>query len=101
MSEIELIFIRHGEAANAWGAHKDPGLSPNGLKQAQSIIENTELQKLEKFDFISSPKARAIETSQPIANTFQKKVSRTLWAAVECTNRAGKMQFAQILQISI
>ena len=74
MSEIELIFIRHGEAANAWGAHKDPGLSPNGLKQAQSIIENTELQKLEKFDFISSPKARAIETSQPIANTFQKKV---------------------------
>ena len=24
MSEIRLIFIRHGEAANAWGDHHDP-----------------------------------------------------------------------------
>jgi len=38
MSEIKLIFIRHGEAADAWGTHKDPGLSSLGHKQAESII---------------------------------------------------------------
>ena len=75
MSEIKLIFVRHGEAANAWGSHKDPGLSSNGLEQAKSILENAELQSLEKFDFISSPKTRAIETSKPLAAKFQKKIS--------------------------
>ena len=75
MSEIKLIFIRHGEAANAWGTHKDPGLSSLGYKQAESILENDELQRLNEFDFISSPKARAIETAKPLANKFQKKIS--------------------------
>ena len=37
MSEIKLIFIRHGEAANAWGNHPDPGLSDKGILQAKNL----------------------------------------------------------------
>ena len=40
MSEIRLIFIRHGEAANAWGDHHDPNLSENGLYQAKKISKS-------------------------------------------------------------
>lgn len=74
MSQFELIFVRHGEASNSWGSHNDPGLSTEGKNQAKSILKNEYLQNLDSFDFISSPKLRAIETSTPLAKKYKKKV---------------------------
>ena len=38
MSEISLIFVRHGEAAASWGEHPDPGLSENGICNHKLLI---------------------------------------------------------------
>ena len=56
MSQIEIIFIRHGEAANRWGDHPDPGLSDKGKMQSNNLLKHKELQHLEKYSFLSSPK---------------------------------------------
>ena len=74
MSQFEIIFVRHGEAESSFGTHPDPALSKNGIKQSIKLIEHNELQSLEEFIFISSPKLRAIETAKPIANKFDKKI---------------------------
>jgi broad specificity phosphatase PhoE len=75
MSQIEIIFIRHGEASDAWGDHLDPGLSDNGILQANNLLNHKELQNLKDFSFISSPKSRAIETGKPLAKKFDKKLN--------------------------
>ena len=67
MSEINIILIRHGEAAQSWGDHPDPDLSEDGFKQAKHLQEHSELQNLHLYDFISSPKARAKSTAVPLA----------------------------------
>ena len=74
MSEIKLIFVRHGEAASAWQRHENPGLSEAGLLQAKKLIEHEKFLELKDFTFISSPKSRAIETAQPLANKFNKEI---------------------------
>ena len=74
MSEIRLIFIRHGEAANAWGDHPDPNLSENGLYQAKKLVNHKRLLNLQNYFFISSPKLRARETAKPLAKKFNKDV---------------------------
>ena len=74
MSEIKLIFIRHGEAENAWGHHADPGLSEKGLSQAKNLINHKNLSNLEDYCFISSPKSRAKETAIPLARKFKKNI---------------------------
>jgi len=74
MSQIEIIFIRHGEAANRWGDHPDPGLSDKGKMQSNNLLKHKELQHLEKYSFLSSPKLRAIETAKPLAKKFNKEV---------------------------
>ena len=66
MSQIEIIFIRHGEAAGKWGDHPDPGLSDKGQLQAEELLKHKELQNLENYSFISSPKLRAIQTARQI-----------------------------------
>ena len=43
MSQIEIIFIRHGEAAGKWGDHPDPGLSDKGQLQAEESVSYTHL----------------------------------------------------------
>ena len=75
MSQIEIIFIRHGEAANRWGDHPDPGLSDKGKMQSNNLLKHKELQHLEKYSFLSSPKLRAIETAKPLAKKFNKEVT--------------------------
>ena len=75
MSQIEIIFIRHGEASDAWGDHLDPGLSNNGILQANNLLNHKELQNLKDFSFMSSPKSRAIETGKPLAKKFDKKLN--------------------------
>ena len=74
MSEIRLIFIRHGEAANSWGDHRDPSLSENGLYQAKKLVSHNRLLNLHNYFFISSPKLRARETAKPLAKKFNKDV---------------------------
>ena len=74
MSEISLIFIRHGEAASSWVSHEDPGLSEKGLEQSMAILHREDLQDLKNYKFISSPRKRAIETSKPLAKKFNKKI---------------------------
>ena len=65
MTEVEIILIRHGEAASSWGDDPDPGLSNLGKDQAEAVKENLESFKSQNFQLISSPKKRAIETAQP------------------------------------
>ena len=75
MSQINLLLIRHGEASESWGDHPDPGLSENGEAQANSLIFKNELESLEDFQFISSPKSRAKLTAQPLVDKFQKHLN--------------------------
>ena len=74
MSEISLIFVRHGEAAENWGEHPDPGLSENGILQSQKLISNISLQSLEDFIFVSSPKSRARMTADPLIEKYKKSL---------------------------
>ena len=74
MSQIELIFIRHGEASDAWNNHPDPGLSEAGISQSNDLLNNKDLKLLENYSFISSPKLRAIETAKPLVKKFNKEL---------------------------
>ena len=74
MSRFEIIFVRHGEAESSFGTHPDPALSKNGVEQSLKLIHHDQLQSLEDFIFISSPKLRAIETAKPIASKFNKEI---------------------------
>ena len=75
MSEINLLFVRHGQASASWENHLDPGLSKIGKDQAKNLTSNKKLPNLSNYDFLSSPKLRAIETSKPLAEKYKKEVS--------------------------
>jgi len=74
MSEINLLFVRHGQASASWKNHLDPGLSEIGKDQAKNLTSNKKLPNLSNYDFLSSPKLRAIETSKPLAEKYKKEV---------------------------
>ncbi len=63
---MEIFLIRHGEASQSWDQSPDPGLSELGKSQAidcfNFLSSRTELKK---FDLVSSPLRRAIETAAP------------------------------------
>ncbi len=63
MTRIHLV--RHGQAAAGFGAHKDPGLSALGRRQAEAVADL--LAPLGPLPVYSSPLARAFETAQPLA----------------------------------
>ena len=50
MAEVEIILIRHGEAASSWDDDSDPGLSNLGKSQAEAVKENLELPSYHIFD---------------------------------------------------
>ncbi len=58
-----IYLVRHGEAAESWGAHPDPGLSETGRTQADTAAEA--LNVFEVKHAISSPMQRCQETSAP------------------------------------
>jgi broad specificity phosphatase PhoE len=64
---IDLFFVRHGEAAQSWGQHVDPGLSELGRSQSAETAQL--LNGVAPVDTVlmSSPKLRAQETAQPFA----------------------------------
>ena len=74
MSEISLIFVRHGEASGSWGEHPDPGLSESGVSQSEKLISNNSLQLLEDYIFISSPMSRAQMTAAPLIKKYKKSL---------------------------
>jgi len=74
MSEINLLLIRHGEAAESWGTHPDPGLSELGIKQSKSLLNNKMLELLDSYSFVSSPKSRAKMTAEPLIKKFNKEL---------------------------
>ena len=69
-----ILLIRHGEASASWGDHADPGLSDNGKKQADELTNSLRAEDLSEFNFISSPKLRAIQTAQPLAEQYEKNL---------------------------
>lgn len=69
-----LLLVRHGEASASWGDQDDPGLSEKGQNQAHALIDYFAKDDLNKYNFISSPKRRALETSQPLAKFYNKDV---------------------------
>tara|TARA_B100000989_G_scaffold60287_1_gene41342 strand:+ start:170 stop:733 length:564 start_codon:yes stop_codon:yes gene_type:complete len=74
MSQTEIIFIRHAEAAISWEKHSDPVLSDLGITQSKNLIHHNDLQKLNNYDFVSSPKLRAIQTSEYLTKKFNKEL---------------------------
>ena len=72
MKPFSVFLVRHGEAKTQWGNDDDPGLSQNGIDQAQSLIKRFENGLLRKFAFISSTKKRAIMTATPLAKKYDK-----------------------------
>ncbi len=66
MTQTHIILVRHGEAASSWSEHHDPGLSADGIAQADRVSK-TFGEKFLSYKLCSSPKSRAIETMKPIA----------------------------------
>ena len=74
MSEINLLLVRHGEAAESWGNHPDPDLSELGIKQSALLVNNEILKLLDSYSFVSSPKLRAKMTAEPLIMKFNKEL---------------------------
>jgi broad specificity phosphatase PhoE len=66
----KIYLIRHGEAAARWDEELDPSLSPKGVRQAKAVART--LEPLGPLNMITSPLARARETSAPLAEFWQK-----------------------------
>lgn len=64
----KLTFIRHGEAASAWGGHADPGLSEKGQAQAEAVAQV--LKGLPMQTIRTSPLQRCQETAAPLAKIW-------------------------------
>ena len=64
----KLYLVRHGEATTSWGVELDPGLNDLGRAQAKAAAEI--LAPLGPLDIVSSPLARARETSLTLAQTW-------------------------------
>jgi probable phosphoglycerate mutase len=72
---VNIYLVRHGEAAAAWGASKDPGLSELGKQQAKRAAEQL-LPSLDgNVNLVSSPLLRAQETAIPFAQALALDVS--------------------------
>ena len=73
MTQIHLV--RHGKAAAGFGSHKDPGLDELGRRQAQAVAAMlNERHPGDRPILYSSPLARAMETSQPLAAEWNCQV---------------------------
>ncbi len=70
-----IWLVRHGEASASWGEHPDPGLSSLGHQQAETSALSLVASIPKNAQLISSPKQRAQETAQPLAERFQCPVA--------------------------
>ena len=60
----KIYLVRHGEAAATWQQDPDPGLSPMGIRQAESLAEH--FGEVPVKHIFSSPLARAMQTAEPL-----------------------------------
>jgi probable phosphoglycerate mutase len=68
MSDHRVYLVRHGEAAASWGQDADPGLSPLGQQQAETVGRVLQEQmSITQPRLLSSPLQRARETALPLA----------------------------------
>ncbi len=58
-----IFLVRHGQASASWGEHKDPGLSPLGLEQAEAA--GRALVEAGVIRAATSPLLRCRETARP------------------------------------
>lgn len=72
---MEIYLVRHGEAAASWSEDPDPGLSTLGQQQAHSVAEQLAASMPADTQLISSPLARARETSLPLAQATNADVA--------------------------
>ncbi len=76
---MQIIMIRHGQAAAGWDTDIDPGLSVDGHRQAASLVPAIKgLIDQGVLDgpvpIISSPLLRCQETARPLAEAWQQTV---------------------------
>ena len=71
---LDIVLVRHGEAAASWGQAADPGLSAAGQQQAAGAAESLREQVGAAVQIVSSPLLRAVQTAQPLARLIQKPV---------------------------
>jgi broad specificity phosphatase PhoE len=87
-----LYLVRHGKASADWQSSLDPGLDGLGKTQAEKAAET--LAPLGPLDMVSSPLARARETSIPLAQiwetspTIESRVSEIVSPTQALTGRA-------------
>ena len=79
----KIFLVRHGKAAAGWGMEKDPGLDDLGHAQAKAAALT--LAPLGPLPILTSPLARARETSMPLAKIWEVE------PRVE--KRVGEIQF--------
>ncbi len=94
---MKLYLVRHGEAAASWGQDPDPGLSDTGLEQARRVARALLPALPGDSALLSSPLARARQTSEPLADELQSVVSidpvfREIPAPVPLSERQGWLQ---------
>ncbi|MYD42326.1 MAG: histidine phosphatase family protein [Gammaproteobacteria bacterium] len=68
-----IYFVRHGEAAAGFGAHRDPGLSALGQTQADATA--THLATLDPMPIFSSPLQRAQQTAKALATKWDAPIT--------------------------
>ena len=68
-----VYFVRHGEAAAGFGAHRDPQLSSRGVLQAEETAKK--LASMKPIPLISSPLRRAQETADALAKLWKSSVT--------------------------
>jgi broad specificity phosphatase PhoE len=61
-TDLDILLVRHGEAAAAYGEDDDPGLSDLG--RSQSALTAIELQRCLPLIALTSPLARARQTAK-------------------------------------
>lgn len=67
---MDILLVRHGEAAAEWGQHEDPGLSTLGRQQAMDAAQALRPRLGSGWELYSSPKARTLETAEPLARVL-------------------------------
>src|SRR5271157_240870 len=67
-----LYLVRHGRAAATFAEAADPGLDALGRSQAEAVAER--LAPIGPIALLSSPLARARETSEPLAERWRRSV---------------------------
>ncbi|MFK8051529.1 MAG: histidine phosphatase family protein [Woeseiaceae bacterium] len=72
---VTIYLIRHGEAAASWGDSPDPGLSPQGILEAERAASELSVRVPIPMTIVSSPMQRAVETAQPLSVALNQPAS--------------------------